>query len=188
MSGLYILICSLTACHYTDCTPEQNKVQPYGPIMDIPVIHLHSFRIVNVISSAGLPDACNARPNHGIFFEIHAVSWNFLLYDRPGSYEAHFPFQHVPELGQLIEAGLSEEGTALCDAGIVFQLEFFIPFRFGRRIGSQEVLQYFFRVDAHGAEFIAVEFFPIFADTAMLEDDRSRRVVIDPYCDEEKNR
>lgn len=43
-------------------------------------------------------------------------------------------------------------------------------------------------IRAHGAEFVAVEFFPVFADTAMLEDDRSRRVVIDPCCDEEKNR
>ena len=43
-------------------------------------------------------------------------------------------------------------------------------------------------IRAHGAEFVAVEFFPVLADTAMLEDDRSRRVVIDPCCDEKKNR
>lgn len=43
-------------------------------------------------------------------------------------------------------------------------------------------------IRTHRAEFVAVEFFPVFADTAMLEDDRSRRVVIDPCCDEEKNR
>lgn len=43
-------------------------------------------------------------------------------------------------------------------------------------------------IRAHGAEFVAVEFFPVFADTTMLEDDRSRRVVIDPCCDEEKDR
>lgn len=156
--------------------------------MNIPVIHLHSFRIVNVISSAGLPDACNARTDHGIFLEKNSISGNFSSHDRPRSYEAHFPFQYVPELRQLIEAGLSKEGAARCDAGIILQFEFFIPFRFGRRVGSQEVLQYFFRVYAHGAEFVAVEFFPFFADTAMLEDDRSRRVVIDPCCDEKKDR
>lgn len=43
-------------------------------------------------------------------------------------------------------------------------------------------------IRTHGAEFVAVEFFPVFSDTAMLEDDRSRRVVIDPCCDEEKDR
>lgn len=140
MSGLYILICSLTACHYTDCTPEQNKVQPYGPIMDIPVIHLHSFRIVNIISSAGLPDTGNAGTHHGILFEMHAVSGDFSLHNRARPHEAHFSFQHIPELGQLIEAGLSEEGAALCNAGIVLQLEFSIPFFFCRRIGREEMV------------------------------------------------
>jgi len=43
-------------------------------------------------------------------------------------------------------------------------------------------------IRTHRAEFVAVEFFPVFADTAMLEDDRSRRVVIDPCCDQEKDR
>lgn len=140
MYGLYQSIGSFTACHYTSCPPQQNKVQPHGPVMNIPVIHLHSFRIVNVISSAGLPDTGNAGTHHGILFEIHAVSWNLLLYDRPGSHEAHFPFQHVPELGQLIEAGLSKEGAALCDAGIVLQFEFSIPFLFRRRIGREEMV------------------------------------------------
>ena len=43
-------------------------------------------------------------------------------------------------------------------------------------------------IRTHGAEFVAVEFFPIFADTAMLEDDWSRRVVIDPCCNEKEDR
>lgn len=140
MYGLYQSIGSFTACHYTSGPPQQNKVQPHGPVMNIPVIHLHSFRIVNVISSAGLPDAGDAGPNHGIFFEIHTVSWNFLLHDRPGSHEAHFPFQHVPELGKFIEASLSKEGTTLGDAGIVLQFEFSIPFLFRRRIGREETV------------------------------------------------
>lgn len=140
MSGLYQSIGSFTACHYTSCPPQQNKVQPHGPVMNIPVVHLHSFRIIHVISPAGLPDTGNAGTHHGIFFEIHAVSWNLLLYDRPGSHKAHFPFQHVPELRQLIEAGLSEEGTALGDAGIVLQFEFSIPFLFRRRIGREEMV------------------------------------------------
>ena len=148
--------------------------------MNIPVIHLHSFRIVNVISSAGLPDTGNARVYHGIFLEIYAISGNFLLHDRPRAYEAHFPFQYVPELGKFVETGFSEEGAAFGDAGIVFQFEFFIPFRFGRRVGSQEVLQHFFRVYAHGAEFVAVEFFPVFPYPPMLENDGARGVVIDP--------
>lgn len=108
--------------------------------MNIPVIHLHSFRIVNVISSAGLPDTGNAGTHHGILFEMHAVSGDFSRYNRARPHEAHFSFQHIPELGQLIEASLSKEGAALGDAGIVLQLEFSIPFLFRRRIGREEVV------------------------------------------------
>lgn len=140
MYGSYQSIGSFTACHYTSCPPQQNKVQPHGPVMNIPVIHLHSFRIIHVISPAGLPDTGNARTHHGILFEIHAVSEDFSLHNRARPHEAHFSFQHIPELGQLIEAGLSEEGAALCNAGIVLQFEFSIPFLFRRRIGREEMV------------------------------------------------
>ena len=134
------LVRSITGSYYFHCPPQQNKVQPHGPVMNIPVIHLHSFRIVNVISSAGLPDACNAGTHHGIFFEIHAVSWNFLLYDRTRPYEAHLTFEDIPELGKFVEAGLSKEGATLGDAGIVLQFEFSIPFFFCSRIGREEMV------------------------------------------------
>lgn len=156
--------------------------------MDVPAVHLHSFGIVYIASAAGLPHAGNPRKDGVVLLDIFPIPRDFFLDDGAGADEAHFAFEDVQELGQLIEAGLSKESTALCDAGIVFQLEFFIPFRFGRRIGSQEVLQYFFRVDAHGAEFIAVEFFPVFPYPPMLENDGTRGVVINPDGNEEKNR
>ena len=155
--------------------------------MYIPVIHLHTFRIIDVTSAACLPDTCNTGANHHVFLTIFSVPGYFPPHNGPGSYEAHFPFQHVPELGEFVEAGLSKEGAALCNAGIVFQLEFFIPFRFGRRIGSQEVLQYFFRVYAHGPELVAVEFFPVLPHSPVFEDHRARGVVVDPDGDEEEN-
>lgn len=148
--------------------------------MDVPAVHLDSFGIVYIASAAGLPHAGDTGKDGIIFFNEFVVSFHFLLHNRPGSYEAHFPFQHVPELGKFVEAGFSEESAALCNAGIVLQFEFSIPFFFRRRVGSQEVLQYFFRVYAHGAEFVAVEFFSVFPYPPMLENDGARRVVIDP--------
>ena len=124
--------------------PEEYEIQPDAPVVDVPAVHLDSFGIVYIASAAGLPHAGDAGKDGIIFFNELVISFHFRLHDRPRAYEAHFPFQHVPELGKFIEAGLSEEGAALCDAGIVFQFEFFIPFRFGRRVGSQEVLQHFF--------------------------------------------
>ena len=173
-----------------DCygPPEQHHIQPYGPVVDIPAVHLDSFRIVDIAAAASLPHAGDAGKDGVVFFDIFSISWYFCLYDRPGSHEAHFPFQHVPELGQFVEAGFSEEGAALCNAGIILQLEFFIPFGFGFRVGGQEVLQHFLRVHAHGAELIAVEFFSISSYPSMLEDDGPRGVVVDPEGDGKENR
>lgn len=167
-------------------SPQQYHIQPDAPVVDVPAVHLDSFGIVYIASAAGLPHAGDAGKNGIVFFNVFVVSFHFRLHDRPWPYEAHFPFQHVPELGKFVEAGLSKEGAALCNAGIVFQFEFFIPFRFGRRVGSQEVLQHFFRVYAHGPELVAVEFFPVLPYSPVFEDHRARGVVVDPEGDGEE--
>ncbi len=45
----------------------------------------------------------------------------------------------------------------------------------------------FLGVGAHGAEFVAVEFFSVFADAAVFEDDGAGGVVVDPGGDEEED-
>ena len=172
-------------CHGS---PQQHHIQPYGPVVDVPAVHLYSFRIVYIATAAGLPHTGDTGKDGVVLFDIFPISWHLCLHDRPGSHEAHFPFQHVPELGQFIEACFSEEGTALCNAGIIFQLEFLIPFRFGFRVCGQEVFQHFLRVHAHGAELIAVEFFPVSSYPSMLEDDGPRGVVVDPEGDGNEDR
>ena len=120
--------------------PEEHEIQPYAPVMDVPAIHLHALGIVDIASSAGLPHAGDAGENGVVLLDISPIPRNFLLDDGTGSDEAHFAFEDVQELGQLIEAGLSKEGAALCDTGIVLQFEFSIPFFFRRRIGREEVV------------------------------------------------
>ena len=164
-------------CHRS---PQEHKVQPQVPVVNIPTIHLHSLRIGNITPSACLPHTCNPGKNRIIFFNIFPISGNLRLHDRPGSYEAHFAFQDIPELGEFVEAGLTEEGAALCDAGVVFQFEFLIPFRLCRGVRSQEVFQHFLGVHAHGPELVAVELFPVLPHSPVFEDHRARGVVIDP--------
>lgn len=120
--------------------PEEHKIQPDTPVMHVPAVHLYAFWIVDVAASAGLPHAGDAGENGVILLDIFPIPRDFFLDDGAGSNEAHFTFEHVQELGQLIEAGLSKEDAALCDAGIVLQLEFSIPFFFCRRIGREEVV------------------------------------------------
>lgn len=120
--------------------PEKHEIQPDAPVMHVPAVHLYALGVVDVAASAGLPHAGDAGKDGIIFFNELVISFHFRLHDRPRAYEAHLAFQHVPELGQLIEAGLSKECATLCDAGIILQFEFSIPFFFRRRIGREEVV------------------------------------------------
>ena len=120
--------------------PEEHEIQPDAPVMHVPAVHLHALGIVDIASSAGLPHAGDAGEDGVVLLDISPIPRDFLLDDGTGTDEAHFAFEDVQELGQLIEASLSEEGAALGDAGIVLQLEFPIPFFFCRRIGREEVV------------------------------------------------
>lgn len=125
-----------------DCNgaPEEHEIQPHAPVMHVPAVHLHALGIVDIASSAGLPHAGDAGEDGVVLLDISPIPRDFLLDDGTGTDEAHFAFEDVQELGQLIEAGLSEEGAALGDAGIVLQFEFPIPFFFRRRIGREETV------------------------------------------------
>lgn len=121
--------------------PEKHEIQPDAPVMHIPAVHLDALGIVDIASSAGLPHASDAGEDRVVLLDIFPIPRDFLLNDGAGSDEAHLPLQDVQELGQLIEAGLSKEGAALCDAGIILQFEFSIPFFFRRRISREEVVE-----------------------------------------------
>lgn len=121
-------------------TPKEHEIQPDAPVMHVPAVHLYALGVVDVAASAGLPHAGDAGEDGVVLFDIFPISWHFCLYDRTGPYEAHLTFENIQELRQLIEAGLSKEGAALCDAGIVLQFEFSIPFFFCRRIGREEMV------------------------------------------------
>lgn len=120
--------------------PEEHQIQPDAPVMDVPAVHLYALGVVDIASSAGLPHAGDAGEDGVVLLDIFPIPRDFFLDDGAGSDEAHFAFEDVQELGQFIEAGLSKEDAALCDAGIILQFEFSIPFFFRCRIGREEVV------------------------------------------------
>lgn len=120
--------------------PKEHEIQPDAPVMHVPAVHLDALGVVDVAASAGLPHAGDAGEDGVVLLDIFPIPRDFFLNDGAWSDEAHFAFEDIQELRQLIEAGLSKEGAALCDAGIVLQLEFSIPFFFCRRIGREEVV------------------------------------------------
>ena len=171
-----------------DGAPDEDDVEPDVPVADVPGVHLDAFVVGRVAAAAGLPHAGNARADHVEVFDVRAVFGDFGLDDGPRADEAHFPFEDVEELGQFVEAGLAQESTAPGDARIVLQFEFCFPFFAGLGIACEEFFQFHVGIDAHAAEFVAVEFFAVPADTAVFEDDRSRRILVDPECNSQKER
>lgn len=128
------------AQHHRHGSPQQYHIQPDAPVMHVPAVHLYALGVVDVAASTGLPHAGDAGEDGVVLFDIFPIPRDFFLDDGAGSDEAHLPLQDVQELGQLIEAGLSKEGAALCDAGIILQFEFSIPFFFRRWISREEVV------------------------------------------------
>lgn len=120
--------------------PEKHEIQPDAPVMHVPAVHLYALGVVDVAASTGLPHTGNAGEDGVVLLDIFPIPRDFLLDDGTGTDEAHLTFEDIQELRQLIEAGLSKEGTALCDAGIILQFEFSIPFFFRCRIGREEVV------------------------------------------------
>lgn len=120
--------------------PEKHEIQPDAPVMHIPAVHLDALGIVDIAAAAGLPHAGDAGEDGVVLFDIFPIPRDFFLDNGAGPDEAHLTFEDIQELGQLIEAGLSKEGTALCDAGIILQFEFSIPFFFRCRICREEVV------------------------------------------------
>lgn len=148
--------------------------------MDVPAVHLDTLGVINVASAAHLPHAGDARAYHVVFSDIFAVFWHFFLNDGPGADETHLAFQHVQELGELVEAGLPKEGAGLRDARIVFQLEGGLPLFPCFGISVEQFLETLGRVYAHAAEFVAVKLFSVSAHAAMLINDRAGGVAVDP--------
>ena len=171
-----------------DGAPNEDDVEPDVPVADIPGIHLDAFFISRVAATAGLPHAGDARAYHAEVFDIRAVFGDFGLNDGSRTDEAHFAFEDVEQLRQFVQAGFSQESSALGDARVIFQFEFCFPFFPSLRVPCQEFFQFDVGIDAHAAEFIAVEFFAIPTDAAVLKDDRSGRVFIDPQGDGQKER
>lgn len=120
--------------------PEEHEIQPDAPVMHVPAVHLYALGVVDVAASTGLPHAGDAGEDGVVLLDIFPIPRDFFLNNGTGTDEAHLTFEDIQELRQFIEAGLSKEGAALCDAGIVLQLEFSIPFFFCRRIGREEVV------------------------------------------------
>lgn len=139
--------------------------------MHVPGIHGDAFFIGGVAAAAGLPHAGDAGQDHAVFAEVFAVALDFFGDDRARADEAHVAADDVPELRQLVKAGLPQKGPELCDARVVFELEVFFPLLAGLGIFLEVLFEGFLRVRDHRLELVAREQHAVFADALVGEND-----------------
>lgn len=94
------------------------------------------FAVAQVGTAAHLPGPGDAGAHAAVQRCVEAiVLLQFLAHDGARPDQAHVTHEHVPELGQLVQAGLADEAAELGDAGVVLELERGIPLGFGGRVG-----------------------------------------------------
>lgn len=168
--------------NYGDGLEEVHEVHPDGPVADVPGVHGDALFVRDVAAAAGLPHAGDAGQDHAVLAEVVAVALDLGCDDGARTDEAHVAADDVPELRQLVEAGLPEEGTELGDARVVLELEVRLPLPARGRILLQVSLEGFLCIGHHRLEFIAGEQLAILADALMREDDAA------PVVDGDENR
>lgn len=178
------LIRALPGKHDTDRLYQHDHIQPWGPVRDVEVVHADPFVVAGVAAAVGLPVAGHAGADLFVDGVDVAVLGNFTLYDGSGPDKAHGAQEHVGELREFVEAGLTQECTDAGDAGVV--LEFVGGFEFGFQggVAVEDTVQFGFGVAVHAAEFEAVEGFAVAAQAAGAVHGRSGAVELDGQGDQ----
>lgn len=169
---IYIaLICTFSEEYGFNGLEQIHKIYPYGPVADVPGVHGDAFFVGGVAAAAGLPHAGDAGQDHAVLAEVFAVALDLGRDDGPRADETHVAADDVPELRELVEAGLAQEGAELRDARVVLELEVGFPFLAGLGVLGEVFLEGLLGVRDHGLELVAREEPAVLADALVREDD-----------------
>lgn len=106
------------AKHDTNGASENVDIEPNGPVPHVVDVHLEPLCESSCVSIADLPQAGHS--GHGSkndsFVPSHVRDLAFEV--GPRTDEAHFPTKNVPELGDFIEAVLTQDTSHTGDTGI----------------------------------------------------------------------
>src|SRR5918999_1262980 len=97
--------------------------------MHIVGVQLYALGIARIASSADLPETGDPRPYTPVHFECFTVHRYLRVHYGPGADQAHLSSQDVPELRQLVQAGLAQKKPDSSDARVIAQLKVPLPFR-----------------------------------------------------------
>ena len=123
---------------------------------DIPDIQRKFFIPIQGIAAVDLCPSGDARPEVVTLIMFVGAIGQILNEQGPGTDEAHFAFEDIPQFRKFVETGRAEDVA---------------KFRFSLRIGKQLT----FRISGigHGAKLIDCEGFALFPSALLREDDRA---------------
>ena len=157
------------------CLENNLDIKPESPVLNIPYVFLYAlFHLPQFLglatASVDLRISCNAgtaEVAHHIFVDDVAILFGVGKHMRPRTNDAHVAYEHIEELGKLVDIGLSDEIAKGEFPWVVFG-------------GLQAVG---FGIDMHRPEFQAGERFAIMAGAVLFEEDWSWALSLDAPCD-----
>ena len=139
------------------------------------------FKIGNFATTRDLPESGDTWFDTDTTFVVCGVLVVFVDGWWACANERHTAFQNIKELWKLVDAGLAKKLANFSNSRVVFHLKH-ETLHFILRL---KVVEAFFGILVHGAEFIDVKIFTIAADAFLFEDDGSRVFKEDERGDDE---
>src|SRR6516165_7306586 len=102
------LVAAARRQHDDDSLEKDAQIETHAPLFDIAPIQCHSAGIVDVIAAANLPKSRETGPGAHVSLDQTAIFGGFGQYDWAGTDDTHLAPDDVPQLRQLVEAGLSQ--------------------------------------------------------------------------------
>ena len=142
--------------------------------LQAPITHVEQLEglalailVLRVVARNGLPPAGDARRHRQEFHDRIIVSHELVGLDGTRADDAHLALEHVPELRNLVERGLTQKLADLGDARII--IHFVLGFPLLDLLGSQ-VLFDLVRPHHHRTQLVDVNGCTITPNTALLVD------------------
>src|SRR3984893_6094508 len=135
--GICRSACAPTAENDPNGSDEDDHVKPGGLFAGVDRIETYTPVIVEIISTADLPQPGYARRALVIGSDPAAIALDFLGKDRPRSDQAHVALQYIEQLRKLVQARAAQKRTEPGHTRVVCQLAGIFPFLPGGGVSLQ---------------------------------------------------
>ncbi len=153
------------------------KSRPNDPIVDIRAIQFnYIFEVTYGAVSIQLPQSSDTGFHTETPIVIVAVALGLARGWRAGADEAHFAFEHVPELRQFVEMRTAHEAAAGNNSRIIIEFKD----RSLHLVAPEQCRETLLRVNAHGAKLVKHESPAVLAEPRLSKQNRSGRMAPQP--------